>query len=766
MLRLSRLELDNFGPLKGRQTLVFPEDDGVTIIYGDNMRGKTILLNAIRYVLFGTVLGRGSRELPLRDLENWEARKEKEYGFEVALEFTFAGSNYFLTRQFRPRDGVATPSSDKHYDHEVFLKRDGVVLGPAERDKQLSQILPEQISRFFLFDGELLQEYEELLREESDVGRRIKEAIERVLGLPLLTNARDDLEHLRKDAQKRVSKAARKYDKTQELGQRLTVLTEQRTEHDREIAALRDGRQAAKARKLELEKQLKNHERSATLIEERSGCEAIVESAKGRMATRRERLRQYYKAAWRDILFPRVREETVALRSRVDELRDCVLKAGVTANLREKLQRSLAQGECTLCGTDLAGETRRALEQQIRALEDERDVHPEEKEELRELEKRLRVLSSFDQAGRLEAIRELEVDVNEAAVECENARQRIREIDELLQQINVEEIKALQEEYANVTADITSFKQSMAAEEATVEELEEQIDELERKLNRTDVPDLSRAKTRREMLAALRDLFSLAVDDYRDGLKEEVATDASAIFLQLTTEPEYASLAINDSYGLTIVHEDGSDVPIRSAGAEHVVALALIGALQRNAPFKGPLLSGQQVKPHGDQLMAVSNVSAATWATASAAGTGARPPACGRCRSHLADPPPDRYSSIRSTEIPRTLKERQRGSSPRHTDDGETHSPVCSRTRRISDSGKVVPAASGSSNSTRFHAGSSVNSAAGSPSTSTWMSRGSWMLMASNARRGAPPARQDAAPATGPSGSRRRAGCGLGARAP
>ena len=68
-----------------------------------------------------------------------------------------------------------------------------------------------------------------------------------------------------------------------------------------------------------------------------------------------------------------------------------------------------------------------------------------------------------------------------------------------------------------------------------------------------------------------------------------VEADATELFLQLTTEPEYTGLRINESYGLTILHQDGSEIPVRSAGAEHVVALSLVGALQRNAPLQGPI---------------------------------------------------------------------------------------------------------------------------------------------------------------------------------
>ena len=63
--------------------------------------------------------------------------------------------------------------------------------------------MPEQISRFFLFDGELLQEYEDLLRDESAMGRQISDAIERILGLPVLTDSRATLANVRDDYDRR-----------------------------------------------------------------------------------------------------------------------------------------------------------------------------------------------------------------------------------------------------------------------------------------------------------------------------------------------------------------------------------------------------------------------------------------------------------------------------------------------------------------------------------------------------------------------------------
>src|SRR5439155_6454766 len=108
--------------------------------------------------------------------------------------------------------------TDLDYQQDSFVRKDGTVLGTDQRDAEIARIMPETVSRFFLFDGELLQQYEELLRNESDMGRNIKDAIERILGVPVLTNGRADLAELSKDAQRRESRAAQKNQKTQELG--------------------------------------------------------------------------------------------------------------------------------------------------------------------------------------------------------------------------------------------------------------------------------------------------------------------------------------------------------------------------------------------------------------------------------------------------------------------------------------------------------------------------------------------------------------------
>ncbi len=76
----------------------------------------------------------------------------------------------------------------------------------------------------------------------------------------------------------------------------------------------------------------------------------------------------------------------------------------------------------------------------------------------------------------------------------------------------------------------------------------------------------------------------------RDDLRIVIQEDATKIFKQLTTDKSYSGLKINDYFGLSILDCNGNPVPERSAGAEQIVALSLIGALNKNAVRQGPII--------------------------------------------------------------------------------------------------------------------------------------------------------------------------------
>jgi DNA sulfur modification protein DndD len=105
-----------------------------------------------------------------------------------------------------------------------------------------------------------------------------------------------------------------------------------------------------------------------------------------------------------------------------------------------------------------------------------------------------------------------------------------------------------------------------------------------------DSEELAGLEQVRQRVADLSSIFAGAMEKYRDELRTQVEADASDIFSRLTTEPSHQGLRITDNYGLLTIGEGDEVVFGRSAGQEQIVALSLIGGLNRNATRRAPVM--------------------------------------------------------------------------------------------------------------------------------------------------------------------------------
>lgn len=587
MLLFKRIAIENFGPYKEVSTIEFPQEGGVVIVYGENMKGKTSLLNAFRYALFGRVLSRGSKVISLHEMSNWESGTEGEFGFRVVLNFTHEGMNYELTRQLLPRPGVTEPKGDHDYKEESFLRRDGVFLSRAEKDIILGRIMPEQVSRFFLFDGELLQEYEDLLRDESDMGKKIKDAIERILGVPILQNTRADIKHLHQEAQKQESRAAQKDQRTREIGIHLEELNEQCSYHQAELNRLNDQLEELKRDKLGLEEELKRFERSENLLDEKDRLDAEIKELENKLEEKQHRIKDLMSDIWKDSLFNKISKVRDGLEEKIQEIRDRQTKLAVTKEIKKNLMTAIQRGSCPTCSRKVDISTKTKI---MEAFESYNINDFSQDEDINSLIQMTAVLKKFQSNKSSNLVNELFSSIEEHRIEIANKKDMVDEIIESIDSIESKNIRSRRSNYEKSIKEIALIEEAIKAEEKTLNEKQENIENLEKKLSQEGGADIQDERKRRELYGDLYNLFAEAVSAYRDKLRKKVEEDASELFVSLTSEKDYSSLTINESYGLTIVHKDGKVIPIRSAGAEHIVALSLMGALQKNAPLQGPII--------------------------------------------------------------------------------------------------------------------------------------------------------------------------------
>ncbi|HMC02824.1 MAG TPA: AAA family ATPase [Cellulomonadaceae bacterium] len=578
MLTLRRLEVEGFGPYADRAVLEFPDGPGVTVVYGDNMRGKTSLMNAIRYAFFGEVHGRGERAREVLSACNRDLTAEGRYGFTVGLSLRHAGQDYDLMREVTAK--VAVPQSDEDFTRNVSLRRGGVVLGPADRMALLRAMLPKDVARFFLFDGELLAQYEELLISESETGRAISEAIEHILGVPVLRDARDHLAVLASEANKASAKEASRHQKTEAMGVALAAANDAKEAHERERDRKKQEVEELIAERDDIMAELRRQEIYAVAIDRLDTAGKDRDAARGAQVAKAAELKVAMAEAWRTVLSEPVRTARAAAREatagalasmltsmRVHAIENChcgTCDQDVPEDVRTRLAATLPPGATAVSPGDVAG---------LSAL-----AHTSELDAFREADVRGEVRLIW------EALRQARIDEADALG-------RIAEANKTLDGQNPEELRRRKTSLTEVGGKIRAASDAAEAEQKLVDEQVATIARLSKRLEEAGTPELATFQQRERVLVTAGAVFADAVDRYKAELRARVQDTATRLFLEMTTEKkDYASLSINDHYGLTIIHRDGRAEDSRSAGAEQVVALALMGALQANAPLRGPIV--------------------------------------------------------------------------------------------------------------------------------------------------------------------------------
>lgn len=434
MLRFISLTVENFGPFKGNQTIDFTDEDGVTFIWGNNGRGKTTLLNVFRYALYGKFQNRRGAVVDLTSLSNIESRSEGRYGFKVVLSMNYDGEQYELTRQFKVRAGVIRPTKNDDYEQTVYLKRGTSILSGAETEHILKLLMPEQVSRFFLFDGELLQEYEELLMEDTDIGSRIKESIEKILGVPVLTNGATDAEAVLDDYQKAKTKVAQSNRQTEQLGSQIAVIETEIQEHMAELERMRGELTQEQVKRNQLESDLEQNEHVKGLLGDMKALETSIGEKKARRDALFSTICVVTKDAWKGLVGSRVSIALSGVQAQVKTLEDKENTQKIAKRFLDDMKAAVEQKHCQLCDQDIDDSLIIKMEERIQAAESEyAGLSTEEVAQLRGLQNRRATLETMQFPSSKDKLEILEQQLSAVKVEISDDERKLRTIKEELE---------------------------------------------------------------------------------------------------------------------------------------------------------------------------------------------------------------------------------------------------------------------------------------------------------------------------------------------
>ncbi len=581
MLRIKEVGIYNFGPYRGKQKLVLGGHDGVTLVYGENMRGKTTLLNAIRFALIGKILGRGERTLEPYKLMNTSAYAEGEREFGVALLMDYGGETIEVRRSCTVGE---EPERKLHNETTVFVE--SVPQSKAEAMALLEQLMPEEISRFFLFDGELLQQYEELLMEESASGEQIREAIEQILGIPVLLNARQDLGEVIERFSKAETKEAKKNQATEKHAKNLEGILERVKELKKDRDQLKSKEEDLINKKTSMDSALKQSSKTQSHMNRLEQAEERIRVIDNKSDSHKEEIRELMKVGWLWPAMSKLKEmEKTILRDMEEDAQKKAEKEKARV-ISDLLKEATEKGKCPVCLQDCNCDS---LPQADGVSESTGKagilVGAEETHRIHQLSTIKRLLDHPD-SGRAVTLME---EIMTLAAERAGLKQELKDLRLQLENENVDELKHIQANYGPTISALAECKKALTDNSRQIEEAQSAVNVLRKKLRTASGNNQTEEMKRRELAEATRSVFENSIGRFREKLRDRIESDASDLFRKLTTEKQFAGLRINANYGLEIVREDGGIQELRSSGAEHIVALSLVGALQRNTSLTGPL---------------------------------------------------------------------------------------------------------------------------------------------------------------------------------
>lgn len=591
-MKLRELTINNFMPYKGEQNIIFPEHEtqNVMLLFGDNMRGKTSFLNSIRWGFYGTALGRHLRTIPRVNLVNMDAAAEGNWSTSVVLKFNHGDRLYELRRQITKKEYISEPRTDADFEESVGLRIDGEVLTADKITNEINQVIPEEISRFFLFDGELLQEYENLLIEESEQGKKIKEHIEQALGVPALVHGRDELKALLKTARNLQAKDAKKNNELQQYA-------EQQRQLEIQLTSLEKDQEDIKAQRTEkqneidaIDDELKNTE---AVQRKKSELERLIGEKKAtdrQLVSLMDEQRQLLKTAWKDILFNSVSPILDGLRSQRDGIQSAISRKATLENKIKELKATLDDPTCPTCRQKIPSDKMSKIRDSISQLMAESELSVVNVDDVSGLNRKIDQLSKIQSHGEGERIVKLGIKQRQYDVQLITIETKLDEIEEEIRGYDTDQIMRQREKRNQLSILLSRIENDLNKLKREIEENQNKQDHIATLISKSAGAQGQLSSRRVNVCQELEQIFSEGINQLRDALREEVELFASKAFADLTTEKTYSGLEINHNYGLSIIDHEGRTLKERSAGAEQVVALSLIDGLNKTARKSGPII--------------------------------------------------------------------------------------------------------------------------------------------------------------------------------
>jgi len=583
---ISSIEMTNFRQYSGKQTLDFLDDKSknVIIILGKNGSGKSNILNALTWCLYGTEVHKEkdtktSDSMPIVNTKVLGELGENERTFaEVCVYLKVGRDTWTIKRRIE---------GGKNNDGSLFFEQSKLtVVHPiGGQDKidtgegtqlLINNLLPDALKNSFFIDGEQLREFFRISTPE-----KISKAIDTVSQLDLVYNSIKHLTQYEKVLRKNIKDVT---PQLKEIQNRIQFIQDEDETRTAQIKIKREEKEKNEKDLIEVKEFLKTHNSSviAALERERQLLEDAVKSFQA-LINKRQQERNSYLVDIAPFIY--LKKE---LKQTYDFIEEKVEKGELPPRIKETFVKELLEKGICICGNKLEGEAKKELEEYSKKLS------LSELSEISIIGKTTidDIFNDIDQFP--EKIDQFNAEIDDLKWELEKKERRIEEISSQIKDVQIDEIKRYENRREELIGLIEKSKQIIKLLDA---ELKTSADELE-KLRKREESELSKDRkyaSYKEKLALVKDALKVLQDTeviIKNKIRNQVEEYTEKNFLTLIRKKSaFKDVSINENYEVRVEHAHGYNViNDLSAGEYLILGLSFMSSLMTISGFHAPVI--------------------------------------------------------------------------------------------------------------------------------------------------------------------------------
>ncbi len=586
-MKLLSLQMENWSSYKGSaNTVSFATNPGseITVVTAKNGFGKTSILKAFAFVLYGTVaptIGRGSESATLEEFPNRPALAGgQEITTAVSLKFEHQGVEWLLRREFSAKSSAGMLLLGPVKKSLVRVGVGSGVPNDAIDDFINDNILNRQVSHFYFFDGVLLEEIQSQLTRKDEVSRHlVMRSVENALGLRFLDHLSQNLKSCLDVIDVGIAAQEKALNKNESLLKQISDDSERLEAYDKDLERIwelkqiqEDKRDEHDARLMSISPDTKQKALERTMLQAR-----LMDYTED-LAKAKETVRACGEKAWLGPL-----EGTLAI---MFEEREAAEEADRAARRRYNaierkvldLKASAEQKSCQLCGHDHDPSKIRKIEDEITDLERQLAEFSISKEP--EVGSIFKLGKSLAESKRVEALRSALDAEDKVMVNIAGAKRKISKINDELGDFQADiNIKLEEAHRAEADALARKYLVDHAREKEKRDLLALSLNASRSKLTSNSSVSQKDRDTR-ELLDTLRTAIEDSFDNFRDQMRGQVEMKATENLRVLTSEPEiYGYVEISADYQIRIKTPQGVALQIANAGHKQILTTAFVSAM-------------------------------------------------------------------------------------------------------------------------------------------------------------------------------------------